>query len=96
MQHLLDCQSNPQVTKIQLWVTGTWVHSTCECWNCGGFTCVQVMNCNCLALVFKIVNNTLHQDIKWSSQKNIVCGISHDMELEVQHDLADLYWNVSH
>ena len=54
------------------------------------------MNCNCLALVFEIVNNALHQDVKWSSQKNIICGISHDMELEVQCDLANLNWNVSH
>ena len=53
------------------------------------------MNCNRLALVFEIANNALHQDIKWSSQKNIVCGISHDMELEVQRDLADLNWDVS-
>ena len=54
------------------------------------------MNCNHLALVFKIANNALHQDVKWSSQKYIICGILHDMELEVQCDLADLYWDVSH
>ena len=53
------------------------------------------MNHNRLALVFEIANDALHQDIKWSSQKNIVCGISHDMELEVQRDLANLYWDVS-
>ena len=68
----------------------------CECWNRGRFPCVQVMNHNRLALVFEIANDALHQDIKWSSQKNIVCGISHDMELEVQCDLANLYWDVSH
>ena len=53
------------------------------------------MNRNCLALVFKIVNDAFHQDVKWSSQKNIVCGVSHNMELEVQRDLADLNWDVS-
>ena len=63
--------------------------------NCGRFPCVQVVNRNRLALVFEIANDALHQDIKWSSQKNIVCGVSHDMELEVQRDLADLYWDVS-
>ena len=67
-----------------------------ECWNRGHFPHVQVMNHNRLALVFKIANDALYQDIKWSSQKNIVCRISHDMELEVQHDLADLNWDVSH
>ena len=54
------------------------------------------MNRNRLALIFEIANDAFHQDIKWSSQKNIVCGISHDMELEIQRDLADLYWDVSH
>ena len=67
-----------------------------ECRNHGRFPCVQVVNRNRLALVFEIANDALHQDIKWSSQKNIVCGISHDMELKVQRDLADLYWDVSH
>ena len=70
------------------------VHSTCECWDCGSFSCVQVMNCNCLTLVFEIANNALHQDVKQPSHKDIVCRISHDMELEVQCDLADLYWNI--
>ena len=72
------------------------VHSTCECQNHGSYTCVWVINRNCLALVFKIVNNALHQDIKQSSQKNIICRISHNMELEVQHDLTDLNWNILH
>ena len=52
------------------------------------------MNHNRLALVFEIANNALHQDIKWSSQKNIVCRVSHDMKLEVQCDLANLNWDV--
>ena len=72
------------------------MHPTHKCWNYGSFSCVQVMNCNRLALVFKIANNALHQDVKWSSQKYIICGILHNMELEVQCDLADLYWDVSH
>ena len=54
------------------------------------------MNRNRLALIFEIANDAFHQDIKWSSQKNIVCGVSYDMELEVQHDLADLNWDISH
>ena len=53
------------------------------------------MNRKHLAFIFGIVNDALHQDIKWSSQKNIICGISHDMELEVQRDLANLYWDIS-
>ena len=75
-------------------MTGAWVHPARECWNHGGFSCVWVMNCNRLALVFEIANDAFHQDVKWSSQKNIICGVSHNMELEVQHDLADLNWDV--
>ena len=63
--------------------------------NRGRFACVRVVNRNRLALVFEIANDALHQDIKWSPQKNIVCGILHDMGLEVQRDLADLNWDVS-
>ena len=71
------------------------MHPTHEHQNHSGFSCVWVMDCDHLALVLEIANNALHQDIKWSSQKNIVCRVLHDMELEVQRDLADLNWDIS-
>ena len=41
------------------------------------------MDHDCLILVTVVLDDTLDQYVKWSTQENVVCGVVNDVELNV-------------
>ena len=62
--------------------------------HCHNSSRVQVVDRDRLILVTVVLNDTLDQNVEWSTQEDIVCGVVNDVELHIQRNVSDKDWDV--